>query len=437
MLDIKKIQQSPDWYKQKLATRNIDPKSIDELLALDVNRREYIKKIDELRSKRKMLEDKFVNSQNNSEILNVLKKVKAALEDLEANLAAVEADLTLKMKILPNVPLEDVPSGAQDKVIKEWGKKPKFNFVPKDYLEIAQNLDLIDVEAAAKVVGSRFGFLKNELVLLQFALINYVFNTFGNKYNFVPVLPPFFIKPKYFEALGYIDTKEGKEETYYLPQDDLYLIGTAEHIIAAMNGDQTFDEKELPKRFLAFSSCFRREAGSYGKDTKGILRVHQFDKIEMFSICTPEQSQKEQELITSIEEEIMQNLMIPYRIVQTSTLNLSRPSARSFDLESWLPGQNNGLGEYRETHSNSNCTDFQARRLNIKYKKISDGKQLNLNQFCYTLNGTALALGRAIIAIIENYQQKDGSIKIPKILVPYMKNVKVIPTRRLILNKSK
>ena len=216
-------------------------------------------------------------------------------------------------------------------------------------------------------------------------------------------------------GMGYIEQTD-KEEAYYLPQDNLYLVGTAEQSIGPMHADEIFEEKDLPKRYVAFSTCFRREAGAYGKDTKGILRVHQFDKVEMFSFVKPEDSKKEHQFLLSLEEALMQSLKIPYRIVQMCTGDLGVPAAAKYDIEAWMPGQ----GEYRETHSTSNCTDFQARRLNIRYRR-SDGKL----EFVHTLNGTATAIGRTLIAIIENYQEKNGSIKVPEVLQPFINRQKV------------
>jgi len=311
---------------------------------------------------------------------------------------------------IPNLPLDDVPFGKDERenvVSKEWGEKTKFDFKPKNYLEIAENLDLIDLKRAAKTSGTRFSFLKREAALLEFALVNLAFENLIPE-GFVPVIPPFMIKPEPFRGMGYLE--RGAEEVYYLPKDDLYLIGTAEQIIGPMHMDEVLDEKELPKRYVGFSSCFRREAGSYGKDTKGIFRVHQFDKVEMFSFCRPEKSKEEHLLFLKMEEKLMQALEIPYRVVQMCTGDLGDPAAAKYDLEAWLPSED----RYRETHSTSNCTDFQSRRLNIRYKG-KDGKL----DFVHTVNGTAFAIGRTLIAIIENYQQKDGSVVVPEVLQKY------------------
>jgi seryl-tRNA synthetase len=332
------------------------------------------------------------------------------------------------------MPASDVKEGkdeSENEIIKVYGKLPKFDFKPKDYLEIGENLDIIDVKRAAKVSGSRFGFIKNEAALLEFALVQFVFDFLVDEKNikdiikerklsidsktslasklFIPIVPPVMIKDENMRAMGYLE-HGGEGETYHFEKDKLYLVGTSEQSVGPMHKDEILKEAELPKRYIAFSPCFRREAGSYGKDVRGILRVHQFDKLEMFSFCRPEESDQEHELFLGIEETLVQALKIPYRVVKMCTGDLGNPKARLYDLECWMPGQK----EYRETHSTASCTDFQARRLNIKYKD----KKSN-TKFVHTLNGTAFAIGRILIAIIENYQTKEGSMKVPEVLKKY------------------
>jgi len=294
-------------------------------------------------------------------------------------------------------------------VMEEIGEKPKFDFKPKDYLTIAENLDLIDVKRAAKTSGTRFGFIKREAVLLEFALINLALDNLTKK-RFIPVLPPVMLKSEMARGMGYLEQADANE-AYYLPQDDLYLAGTAEQPLGTMHANEVLDEKDLPRRYVGFSTCFRREAGAYGKDTKGILRVHQFDKVEMFSFCRPGESQKEHQFFLEIEKGLMNDLKIPYQIVQICTGDLGFPAAAKYDIEAWFPNQ----GRYRETHSTSNCTDFQARRLNIRYQN-SKSKKL---EFVHTVNGTVFSQ-RPLLAIIENYQQKDGSIIVPEALKKYL-----------------
>jgi len=414
MLDIKVIRENPQKVKEGVKKKGVDAKIVDDLLFVDQERRKKIKEIENLRAKRNKI-SKQIGTETNEEIKQKLlkesKKISKKLEKLEKELKEKTEIFQQLLIELPNLPFDDVPVGedeTQNVVLREVGQIPVFDFPPKDHLEIGEKLDLIDVKRAAKTSGTRFGFLKNEAVLIEFAIINFTFNLLI-KEGFTPVIPPVLIKEKPFWGMGYLD--RGKEEVYYIPKDNLYLIGTAEQIIGPMHMDEIFEEKELPKRYLGFSSCFRREAGSYGKDTRGIFRVHQFDKIEMFSFCKPEESRKEHRFFLEIEEKLMQSLKIPYRVVHICTGDLGDPAAEKFDIEAWFPGQN----RYRETHSTSNCTDFQARRLNIRYKTKS-GKL----EFVHTINGTAFALGRILIAILENYQQKDGSVKIPEVLHPYL-----------------
>jgi seryl-tRNA synthetase len=414
MLDIKFIRKNPGKVKEGIKKKGFDEKLVDEILEVDKERRKKIKEVEELRAKINRISKvigKEKDEEKKKELLKESKEISEKLERLEEELKKKEEIFESLMAKLPNLPFDDVPVGkdeTQNVVLREVGERPKFDFNPKDHLEIGERLDLIDVKRAAKTSGTRFGFLKNEAVLLEFAIINFTFNTLI-KEGFIPVIPPVLIKEKPFWGMGYLD--RGKEEVYYIPKDELYLVGTAEQIIGPMHMDEIFEEKELPKRYLGFSSCFRREAGSYGKDTRGIFRVHQFDKIEMFSFCKPEDSRKEHRFFLEMEEKLMQSLKIPYRVVHICTGDLGDPAAEKFDIEAWLPGQN----RYRETHSTSNCTDFQARRLNIRYRTKS-GKL----EFVHTINGTAFAIGRILITILENYQQKDGSVKIPKVLHPYL-----------------
>jgi len=335
---------------------------------------------------------------------------------LEPRLDAVKKEFDKLMRQVPNLPFDDVIEGASDKdnkVLREEREKRKFDFKPKDYLEIAEKLDIVDVARAAKVSGTRFGYLKGEAVLMEFALIQLALEVLG-KEGFIPVIPPVLLKDAPMRGMGYLD--RGADEVYHLEKDDLYLTGTSEQPIGAMHSGEIFEEKDLPKRYVGFSTCFRREAGAYGKDTKGILRVHQFDKVEMFSFCHPDKSKDEHNLIFSLEEKLMKMLEIPYRVIDICSGDLGDPAAKKWDIEAWMPGQ----GEYRETHSASNCTDWQARRLNIRYR----GKEGT--EFVHTLNGTAFAMGRILIAIIENYQKKDGGIVVPEVLRKFMGGVKKI-----------
>jgi seryl-tRNA synthetase len=414
MLDIKFIRENPDKVKEGIKKKQAKV-DIDRLLELDKKRRELLQEIEGLKAEQNKISEQGKGSQEQRE---KAKEIKWKIKDLEPVLDKVKEEFDKLMRQIPNLPLDDVPVGEgekDNKVLREEGEKPKFDFKLKDYLEIAEKLDIIDVKRAAKASGSRFGYLKGGAALLEFALIQLAFEVL-TKESFVPVVPPVMLKHEAMAAMGFLDRDVDADEVYHLEKDDLYLVGTSEQSIGAMHMDEIFQEKDLPKRYVGFSTCFRREAGAYGKDTKGILRVHQFDKAEMFIFCQPEKSKEEHQLILSLEEKLMKLLKLPYRVVHLSTGDISASSASTYDIEAWMPGQD----EHRETHSTSNCTDFQARRLNVRYKSKE-----GIN-FVHTLNGTAFAIGRMIIAIIENYQQEDGAIKIPEVLKKHMGEIEKI-----------
>ncbi len=407
MIDIKLLRENIHTVKEALQKRGVDVDA-DKLLEIDKKRRQLIQEVDDLRAQRNEI------SKQKGKPLDIkkAKDIKQKLKTKEEKLQKVEQEFNSLFILIPNIPLGDVPIGkseADNQPIREWGKIPKFDFKIKDHLEIGKELGLIDVERAAKISGSRFGIIKNQAVFLEFALIRLAFDVL-TKEGFIPVIPPTLLKPEMMRGMGYIDTQEDRDERYLLEKDNLYLVGTAEQMIGPMYQGETLKAQDLPKKYVAFSSCFREEAGSYGKDTRGIFRVHQFDKVEMFIFSKPEDSAKEHAFLLSMEEKLMQLLEIPYRVVHLCTADMCRASASSYDIEAWIPSQN----KFRETHSTSNCTDFQARRLNIRYK---DGDKIEL---VHTLNGTAFAIGRTIIAILENYQQKDGSILMPKALRKYL-----------------
>ena len=425
MLDIKYIRENKEKVMADLKKKkcNID---IGKLIDLDKKRRELIQVSEELKAEQNEASKKIAKL-TGDEKQNSIKKMselKEKLSVLENDLNAVQEEFDLLMLKIPNLPFDDVPEGKDEKdnvVLREVGEKPDFSlFKPKDYLAIAQNLDIIDVERAGKVSGSRFGYLKNEAALLEFALIQLVYSMLVPE-GFKAIVPPVMIKREMMQGMGYVDTPEDEEERYYFEKDKVYLVGTSEQSIGPIHSGEILNEKDLPIRYAAFSSCFRREAGSYGKDTKGILRVHQFDKVEMFSFCLPTDSRDEHALFLKMEEKLMQALKIPYRVVQLCMGDLSRPSASTIDIEAWLPGQNEGKGLYREVSSTSNTTDFQSRRLNIKYRD-----SLGKVNFVHNINGTGFAIGRIIIAIIENYQTSDGFVNIPDTLKPWMHGVEVI-----------
>ncbi|RJQ14052.1 serine--tRNA ligase [Candidatus Parcubacteria bacterium] len=414
------ILEDVDKVKTALKNRGIKDIDIVEIKEVLQQERALKKKLEDKRAQLNKVSEEIAKAGNKKtkEMLEQAGKLKNDIKYNEDQYKKYTEALR-GLKKIPNIPLDSVPIGKSEtdnKVIREWGKKPDFEFKPEDYLALTEP-NFIDIERAGKVSGSRFGYIKSELVQLEFALVQFAMNELSKK-GFMPVVPPVIIKEEMMQAMGYVDTEKDRAERYYLEKDNSYLVGTSEQSIGPMHAGEVLDQKHLPLRYVAFSTCFRREAGSYGKDTKGILRVHQFDKVEMFIFSKSEDSEKEHKLLLSCEEELMQKLEIPYRVVELCTADLSAPSAATFDIEAWMPGQN----VYRETHSCSNTTDFQSRRLNIKYK---DGKE---NKLVHMLNGTAFAIGRMLIAIIENYQQKDGSIKIPKALHSYL-SFKEIKTR--------
>jgi seryl-tRNA synthetase len=420
MLDIKFIRENPAIVKKGCEAKQVKV-DIDELLEIDKKWRETLQALEDMRAQKNKANKEIQRAKDKKDKEKIILKMRELDKNsdrLTKNLKELEEKFNNLMWQVPNLPLEGVPFGKDEKdnvVLREVGERPKFDFKFRDYMEIARKLDLIDIERAAKVSGTRFSYLKNEAVLIEFALINLAFDFLIEK-GFTPILPPVMLKAEMARGMGYLEQND-KEEAYYLPQDDLYLIGTAEQSIGVMHAGEVFEEKELPKRYLGFSTCFRREAGSYGKDTKGIFRVHQFDKVEMFSFCRPEDSIKEHQFFLEMEEKLMQALKLPYRVVNTCSGDLGRPAAAKYDIEAWLPSEN----KYRETHSTSNCTDFQARRLNIRYRT----KQGQL-KFVHTVNGTAFSQ-RPILIIIENYQQKDGSILVPEVLQKYLSFKKIGP----------
>lgn len=433
MIDIELLRNEPEKVKKGIASKNVDPEIVDKFLKFDAEWRRLRTEIDVLRGEQRKL----------SEARNVeeAKKKKEQIKVKEIELSAIEKEREMAWLLIPNMPLSEVPVGKSEKeniVLREMGKKPKFDFPAKDYLRLAENLNLIDMGRAAKISSSRFGFLIGGAVHLEFALADLIMKMVADRSlihklirknqlhlpdtPFIPLVPPVLINRRSMAGMGYFE--RGEEEIYFLPKDGLYLVGTSEQSIGPMHQDEIFEEKDLPRRYLGFSTCFRREAGSYGKDTKGILRVHQFDKLEMFSFTTPEQSRAEHRLTLSIEEHLMQTLDLPYRVLSMCTGDLGDSAAAKFDVETWLPGQNGGQGEYRETHSTSNTTDFQSRRLNIRVKKQEakgrkQGEKESGLEYVHMINGTGFAIGRMLIAIFENYQTRDGKIRAPKILKKY------------------
>ena len=418
MLDIKFIREHPNEVREGCRKKGVDF-DLDRLLEVDEKRRKVLMEVEGLRSHQKRMSREIYQKKGETartEEIDTMRNLKAQLRDAEKELSPIEDEYYALMRMIPNPPLPEVPEGrdeAENVVIREVGERPKFDFAPRDYMNIAEELDIIDTKRAAKVSGSRFGYLKGDSVLLEFALVQMALDILKQE-GFVPIVPPVMLNYKAMDGMGYLT--RGGSEVYQVEKDDLYLVGTSEQSIGAMHMDEIMDQGDLPRRYVGFSTCFRREAGSYGKDTKGILRVHQFDKVEMFSFCEPEKSREEHDIILAMEEKFVQMLGVPYRVVQMCSGDLGDPAADKRDIECWMPG----MGEYRETHSCSNCTDFQARRLNTRYRARGEGSGGTKIRFVHTLNGTACAVGRMIIAIIENFQQADGTVLVPDVLRRYM-----------------
>jgi seryl-tRNA synthetase len=430
MLDIKFIRENREAVKQNIANRQMQV-DVDKLLDLDEQRRALVTQVEKLRAEQNKANEEISKEEDESARASKIRKMKEVKEKISASeplLADIEKEFRSLLLQIPNMLQSDVPIGkdeTENVVLREVGEKPKFNFPPKDYLEIAEKLDLIDMESGAKIAGARFGFLKRELALLEFALIQFTFKNLTSKkiikkiadsvqkgYSdevFIPVVPPQIINPETYIKMARLSEKD-KDERYYIPKDNLYLIGSAEHTLGPLHMDEVVPEKELPIRYLGFSTCFRREAGSYGKDLKGLVRVHQFDKIEMESFSLPDDSLLEHKFFIATQEFLVQSLGIPYRLVMICTGDMGLPDARQVDIETWIPKEN----KYRETHTADMMTDYQARRLNTRTKR-GNGKL----EFVHMNDATAFAIGRTLIAIIENYQTSDGSVEIPKVLQKY------------------
>lgn len=412
MLDIKFITENPEKIKAGLAKKrgNVD---IDKIVSLYNERNEKIQKVEALRARQNVVSKDIQNASNKEALLEEMKQVKEDIKNLEPSIEALENEIDTLALLVPNPPLDSVPDGKDDTdnaPIYTHGQRPEFDFTPKDHIELGKSLDIIDIERGARASGARFYYLKNEAVLLEFALVQHILAKLVTK-GFSPVIPPVLVKEEAMFATGFFPAD--RNEIYHVNpgEDDLYLVGTSEVPLTMLHYTEILPEEKLPIRYAGFSSCFRREAGSYGKDVAGIIRVHQFDKIEMFSFCHPDKSEEEHELIRSIEEEIMQDLGFHYQVLNICGGDLGAPAAKKYDIEVWIPTQE----KFRELTSCSNCTDFQARRSKIRYK-TPEGK----NESIHTLNGTACAMARTLVAILENYQNADGSVTIPEVLRPYM-----------------
>ncbi len=412
MLDINVILENPQKIKESAADKGVSL-DIDAIMKIVSEYRNVLIEVQKLREEKNKFAKAVAQAVNGerSKIIEEGKKVKIALDDKEEQLKKLHDQIHPLLTSIPNPAKSDVKVGKDDKendVIRTYKEPTKFSFSPKDHLELGEKLGIIDVERASKVSGARFAYLKGDAVLLEFALVQLALESLM-KEGFTPVVTPVLLKKETMKGLGYMENG-GDEDMFMIPSDNLVLVGTAEHALVPMHMDETLQKKTLPKRYVGFSTAFRREAGSYGKDTRGILRVHQFDKVEMVSFVEKGKDDEEHEYLLSLEEKFFQALDIPYQVVKMCTGDLGFPAARKFDIEAWMPGQN----KYREVTSVSTVTDFQSRRLKIRYR---DGDN---TEYAYILNGTAFAIGRTIIAILENYQQEDGTVIIPQVLQKYI-----------------
>jgi seryl-tRNA synthetase len=400
MIDPNILKENPGALLENIKRRNLDI-SLDELNKLDQARRKTRFNADEVRAKQKKL-SKEIASLEGAKKENALEEASVLsnkVKDMVSDADSAEKDFLDLWVTIPNLVDPTSPDGISDEdniELKMVGEVPSIS-KPKTHLEIGENLGIIDVERASNVSGSRFSYLLGSAVLIEFNLVNWVINLLNNK-GFTPVVPPVLVREHALFGTGFFP--DDAEQVYSIPNDDLYLVGTSEISLAAFHADSFLNIEDLPKRYAGFSTCFRREAGTYGKDTSGIFRVHQFDKVEMFSFCNPDKSKEEHEFLLSVEEEILQTLEIPYRVVDVCSGDLGASAAKKYDIEAWIPSQ----GQYREVTSCSNTTDYQSRRLNIRTKLQKGSTHL------HTLNGTALAVGRILIALLENNQKEDGSV---------------------------
>jgi len=419
MIDVSLLRNEPEKVKKGIAAKKADPALVDTFLELDGKWRKCVAELDALRAKQNELSKKRE--------VEAAKSNKEEIKKKEEEAATLEKEREEVWGQIPNLPSDDTPIGKSEednKVIRSWGKTPKFDFEPLDHLALGEKLGFIDVAHASAVAGTRFAYLKGDAVRLEFALVQFTLETLTDEAKlaaiakkagvdasakpFVPVVPPVMVRPDVLRKMARL---EPVDDRFYLPKDDLFLAGSAEHTLGPLHMDDVIREELLPVRYLGFSTSFRRESGSYGKDTRGIIRVHQFDKLEMESFTAPEHSFAEHDFFVAIQEHLMQQLEIPYQVVAVCTGDMGGPDTKQTDIEAWMPGQ----GKYRETHTADLMTDYQARRLGTKVRR-PDGK----TEFAHMNDATAFAIGRTLVAIFENYQTKEGAIRVPKVLQKYI-----------------
>ena len=425
MLDIGFIRDNVAAVKEASANKNVHV-DIDELMRIDDERRALQQELDAVRQQRNAAAAAAGTSKPSAAEIATGKELKVKMQQLEDKHGVAHKSFMALLTQVPNMPAKDVPIGPDESanhVVRQVGEVPKFDFDPKPHWELGKELGVINSERAAEVAGSRFAYLLGPLVQVQFALMQHAMSTVTSEAElqdiaatagldvstkpFVPVLPPMFVRPEVLQQMGRL---EPKEDRYHTEADNLYLVGSAEHTLGPLHMKETIEEKDLPIRYIGYSTSFRRESGSHGKDVRGILRLHQFDKLEIESFTSPDTSIAEQDFIVAIQEHLMQSLELPYQVVMNSTGDMGKPDHRQFDIETWMPGQN----MYRETHSSDHMTDYQARRLHTKVRQAGETVYAHMN------DATVFAIGRTLIALMENHQQADGTIRIPAALHPYL-----------------
>ncbi len=427
MLEAAFIREHLDAVKTNCLNRNVKA-DVDRVVQLDDDRKRIAQQTQGIQQRQNEV-SKFIPKEKDATAKQKLiaegKTLREQVGTLEKQLKQVEQDVHVALLTIPNMSHPDAPVGKEasdNKIIRRWGEPRKFDFTARDHVALAEALDLTDFEAGASVAGQKFYYLKNEAVLLELALVQYAMQTLIRE-GYTPVITPDVARVEVLEGIGFIprDPDPEKRQIYSIADSDLCLIATAEITLGGMHRDKIFDELDLPRKYVGLSHCFRTEAGAPGRDTRGLYRVHQFTKVEMFAFCAPDQSESIHLELLRIEESIFQALGLPYQVIDTCTGDLGGPAYRKYDLEAWMPGRGQN-GEYGEVTSTSNCTDYQARRLGIRYKKPGQKGTF----FVHTLNGTAVAVSRAILAILENYQQADGTVIVPEVLRPWVGKERII-----------
>ncbi|TDT71808.1 seryl-tRNA synthetase [Hypnocyclicus thermotrophus] len=421
MLELRYIRDNVEFLKDMLKNRRTEV-DLDKFEQLDAERRDLLEKVEKLKHKKNIVSIEIGKlkreKKDATEIIKEMGKVSQDIKELDSKLSEIEKELKYIQMTIPNVYHESTPIGKDENEnieIRKWGEPKKFDFEAKEHYEIAEKLDILDFERGAKLGGSRFTLYKKLGARLERALINFMLDLHTQEHGYEEIIAPILVKREIMEGTGQLPKFE---EDAYKTTDDMFLIPTSEVPLTNIHRKEILEEGELPKYYTAFSACFRREAGSYGKDIKGIIRQHQFNKVELVKLVKPENSYEELEKMVLNAEEVLKRLELPYRVIQLCTGDIGFSAAKTYDIEVWLPGQN----KYREISSCSNTEDFQARRMGLKFRRNGEKK----SEFLHTLNGSGLAVGRTVVAILENYQQKDGSVIIPKALRPYMGGIDVI-----------